>query len=66
MNESINHFNTLRQRAKKTKYRYKKILGNTNIEYKRPKLIKKPRTKNMTRKTIILVLKTVKSYNRTL
>ena len=46
-------------------YTYKK-LGNKNIKYKELKPTKKPHTKNATRKTMILVLKTVKSYNRTL
>ena len=34
--------------------------------YKKLKPTKKPHTKNVTRKTIILVLKKVKSYNRAL
>ena len=46
-------------------YTYKK-LGNKNIKYKKLKPTKKPHTENMTSKTLILVLKTVKSYNRAL
>ena len=44
---------------------YKK-LGIKNITYKKLKPTKKPHTRNVTRKTIILVLKTVESYNRAL
>ena len=52
-NNSVNKYIDIKNLVKKTKY-------------KKLKPTKKPHTKNVTRKTIILVLKTVKSYNRAL
>ena len=45
---------------------YNKKPGDKNIKHKKLKPTKKLHTKNVTRKTIIIVLKTVKSYNRAL